>query len=802
MKANTKGPFKMRNGWRWFGNGEKTLFVCLCWVFMMSLCTPLRAADIYVSPAGGGSGTSADPTDLQTALDTARINGEDDTIYLQVGTYDASRGPFSYGPVSNDNMAVILEGGWNTDFTIQSDDPSLTMLDGGGASRVIEIIADATGVDITFTLEVLTIQNGYANDAHGAGIRAYTGVAGDSGVIDLTLNNCLIRDNNAETGSYSGGGMYTNCYFEVHNSTFSSNHATDGGAIYIQDVPSGDQSLAPIIDSCSFDNNDNVDGWQGSTLFNNVSLEISNCSFTGQSDGSTSGSGSPVFTNTGSFLTVSNSIFSDNTIDYWGSAILFWNAGGVITNSLFIDNKAGGVSGATDGYGAIALYKNEGGPDTINITNCTFVGNRSRYSNSYGGAIHNRTVFGFDSTLTVTNSVFRDNGTFGVYYGSPRYGTFIVSYSDVEGGFSGTYVTDGGHNIDLNPEFVGGGDYRLTGGSPCIDAGNNDVPDLPDTDLDGNPRRIEDPATPNTGNGTPPIVDMGAYEYNPHNYGDEFAVDFDTYGLWHYNGSSWTNLAGWDPQGMLGWDGGLAVVFPGYGLWNYDGTTWTSLAGWEAEDGVEWDSGVAVDFGTYGLWNYDGSDWTSLAGWDPDGNMVKWGTELVVDFGTNGLWNYDGTSWTSLASWDPEDMVEWGSDLVGDFGAYGLWSYDGTSWTSLASWDPEGILVWDGGLAVAFAGYGVWNYDGTTWTSLAGWEAEGGIAWNGGLAVDFGVYGLWNYDGSTWTSLASWDPEDMEAWGTGLAVDFDTYGLWNYDGSSWTSLAGWNPDDMVDVDLY
>jgi hypothetical protein len=285
--------------------------------------------------------------------------------------------------------------------------------------------------------------------------------------------------------------------------------------------------------------------------------------------------------------------------------------------------------------------------------------------------------------------------------------------------------------------------------------------------------------------------------------GDELAVDFDTYGLWHYDGSLWTNLAGWDPEGMLEWDGGLAVVFPGYGLWNYDGTTWASLAGWQAEDGVEWDSGVAVDFGTYGLWNYDGTSWSNLAGWNPDDEMIAWTGGLAVNFGASyGLWNYDGTSWSNIAGWDCEEMIAWGSDLVADFGPYGLWSYDGTSWSSLAGWDPDGMLEWDGGLAVVFPGYGLWNYDGTTWAILAGWEAEDGVAWNGGVAVDFGIYGLWNYDGTTWSSLAGWDPDEMAAWGIGLAVDFDMYGLWNYFGSSWSSLAGWNADEVIDVDLY
>ena len=70
-------------------------------------------------------------------------------------------------------------------------------------------------------------------------------------------------------------------------------------------------------------------------------------------------------------------------------------------------------------------------------------------------------------------------------------------------------------------------DFRLASESPCIDAADNtavpaDLDDLDDDgdvdeptpfDLDGNPRFVDDPATDDTGNGTPPIVDMGAYEF-------------------------------------------------------------------------------------------------------------------------------------------------------------------------------------------------------------------------------------------------------------------------------------------------
>ena len=56
-------------------------------------------------------------------------------------------------------------------------------------------------------------------------------------------------------------------------------------------------------------------------------------------------------------------------------------------------------------------------------------------------------------------------------------------------------------NLDNeDPLFVGSGDYHLTAPSPCINTGDNNAPDLPTTDKDGNPRII---------GGT---VDMGAYE--------------------------------------------------------------------------------------------------------------------------------------------------------------------------------------------------------------------------------------------------------------------------------------------------
>ncbi|MEE9296536.1 MAG: DUF4215 domain-containing protein [Phycisphaerae bacterium] len=168
------------------------------------------------------------------------------------------------------------------------------------------------------------------------------------------------------------------------------------------------------------------------------------------------------------------------------------------------------------------------------LINCTFSQNWA--GNLVGGLIADM------QQLTATNCVLWGNsdstGTgesaqFGVFSGAP----VLLNYSCIQGLTGGL---SGVGNIGEDPLFrdadgaddiIGteDDDLRLTAVSPCVDAADNtavpvDTLDLDgdgDTaesvpfDLDGRSRFFDAPDTSDTGNGTPPIVDMGAYEFTP-----------------------------------------------------------------------------------------------------------------------------------------------------------------------------------------------------------------------------------------------------------------------------------------------
>jgi parallel beta-helix repeat protein len=72
------------------------------------------------------------------------------------------------------------------------------------------------------------------------------------------------------------------------------------------------------------------------------------------------------------------------------------------------------------------------------------------------------------------------------------------------------------HGLQADPRFRHrtAGDFHLRPGSGAIDSANSGASGQPRTDADGN-RRVDDPATANTGAGPRPYHDRGAYEFQP-----------------------------------------------------------------------------------------------------------------------------------------------------------------------------------------------------------------------------------------------------------------------------------------------
>ena len=186
-----------------------------------------------------------------------------------------------------------------------------------------------------------------------------------------------------------------------------------------------------------------------------------------------------------------------------GGGVYLSGTGGTIVNNVVADNIA--VSSA----GGVYLLNAD-----VTMTNNTVASNALTASSVGGAGILNS-----GGSPVITNTIICSNtgaDDLTVASGSPE-----VNYCDIgtPDGYAGT-----NGNISADPIFDAA--FRLGSGSPCIDAGSNSAPNLPATDLDGNPRIVDGDSVPGA------IVDMGAYEYATANQAptaspDSYEVDED-----------------------------------------------------------------------------------------------------------------------------------------------------------------------------------------------------------------------------------------------------------------------------------
>ncbi len=253
-------------------------------------------------------------------------------------------------------------------------------------------------------------------------------------------------------------------------------------------------------------------------------------------------------------------VFEGNFASLRGGAVSAGSdrGGPLIADSRFFGNLAADRGGALDLRGPADAQC-----DASRLVQCLLAGNEAPRGSAVqcrlgrvdlfdltladGQASDSSTIWIQDAaTVRIGNAIVWGNAT-----GDGRQitlagtgSTATISYCDVQGGVAlvavgaGSAIVWSAGNVEADPQFVDpdgpdddpstfdDNDYRLGATSPCIDAGDDTQvpPDAMDLngngnttepwpfDLDGGARFVDQPSVPDTGNGGPPVVDLGCYE--------------------------------------------------------------------------------------------------------------------------------------------------------------------------------------------------------------------------------------------------------------------------------------------------
>jgi hypothetical protein len=397
-------------------------------------------------------------------------------------------------------------------------------------SHVIEL---ADGVysgpqnrDLDFGGRELTVRsaNGPAGcvlDLQGSG-RAFTLDSGEQGVL---VQGLTIRNGSASQGGaiWSGNASYTleRCVFEGCQASAS------GGAVFAMALLAPTPPTVTLVEStfrgCAADG-------AGAAALSYVRAQVDACLF--EDNLSTSSAGALSLLVRGGASWVTRAVFLGNAASTSGGGMTASTLGAgdevVVVDALMAGNAAG-VGGALWADGRVTVAAS------------TLVSNTA---GTRGGAVE--VPAGGD--LALAGTILWDNsspsGPQLHVSGTATVAALVeVAWCDVQGGQPGVVVQGSsvlswlGGNLDADPFFVdpdgpdgdpttlADNDWRLGAGSPCLDAGDNtrvppdgldldgdgDVLEPTPLDLDGTPRFVDDPA-PDVGNGSPPLVDLGAYE--------------------------------------------------------------------------------------------------------------------------------------------------------------------------------------------------------------------------------------------------------------------------------------------------
>jgi hypothetical protein len=398
---------------------------------------------------------------IQAALDAAQ---DGDTVLVQPGTYNES--------LVFPNAAVTLESAGGS---------AVTTIDATGLqARVILIVASPS-----VTVRGFTITGGNVQDVgYGGGV--YTSA------VATTIQDCRIIDNVLTGNGFAqGGGIYAATPTQLVGCEIRDNHV-----VGIDGLGGGGAGAVTATGCLLADNSAYRGGGAAGGIW-------SHCTFEGNVAVG-DGGGFYSFLGGGPI----DCLFKANVSGGSGGGCAINSVGGLLAvvqlqGCTFLGNVAGGAGGGA----ALSASADMGGA-TVSVVNCIFAGNEAVYGDGFVGSTLGVGGFGgtcvscctldgdallAENTVLVEHVIAR-NPSAGGPFQLPFGGTLTVSWSDVQGGWVGL------GNFDSDPLFVNpaAGDYHLSVGSPCIDAGDPAYSPTspgfgcyePGDDVDGQPRPL------------------------------------------------------------------------------------------------------------------------------------------------------------------------------------------------------------------------------------------------------------------------------------------------------------------------
>jgi len=210
-----------------------------------------------------------------------------------------------FAPSLNGKTITLTSGQLdiNKGLTIQGPGAGQLTISGGNTSRVFEVFGPSTNV----TLSGLTITQGSSWNSSGY-LRDGGGIVNANGST-LTIENCIVSNNHA---AYEGGGIANlfHATLKIIDSTLLGNSVSDGmgdgmgGGLYSVG------GCTVTMQNCTV--SDNSGAYEGGGLWlGGTTTTMTGCTVSGNSAG-TRGCG--IYSATPDTLTVTDSVFSDNTI--------------------------------------------------------------------------------------------------------------------------------------------------------------------------------------------------------------------------------------------------------------------------------------------------------------------------------------------------------------------------------------------------------------------------------------------------------------------------------------------------------